>query len=110
MNKHNIQNGFAPIQIILSILVGVVVLGGIVGGVLYFTKSPQELPQGKAQDQGYCGDGICGSMEKQRGICEDCKVSQQELLQSKCGDGICDEFEKANPDVCPRDCVGSISS
>ncbi|KKR37163.1 MAG: hypothetical protein UT97_C0003G0062 [Parcubacteria group bacterium GW2011_GWC2_40_31] len=110
MNKNNNQNGFAPIQIILSILVGVVVLGGIVGGVLYFTKSPQELPQGKAQDQGYCGDGICGSMEKQRGICEDCKVSQQELLQSKCGDGICDEFEKANPDVCPRDCVGSISS
>lgn len=33
---HKFQKGFAPIQIILSILVGTVILGGIVGGVLYF--------------------------------------------------------------------------
>ncbi|PIR97397.1 MAG: hypothetical protein COT91_01605, partial [Candidatus Doudnabacteria bacterium CG10_big_fil_rev_8_21_14_0_10_41_10] len=45
--------------------------GGIVGGVLYYSKLPQELSQGK------------------------------------CGDGICDEFEKANPNLCPRDCVSS---
>jgi len=74
MNKHNNQKGFAPIQIVLSILAGTIVLGGIVGGVLYYSKSPQELSQGK------------------------------------CGDGVCDIKEKANPNLCPRDCVSSTVS
>lgn len=36
------QSGFAPIQIIISIIAGTVVLGGIVGGVLYFSKQPNQ--------------------------------------------------------------------
>lgn len=51
------KKGFATIQIILSILAGTVILGGIAGGVLYFTK-PTSQPQGK------CGDGVCGVVEK----------------------------------------------
>ena len=78
-NKQNMQNqkGFAPIQIILSILAGTIILGGIVGGVLYFSKT--KLPAGQqnqAQDKGYCGDGICQDIEKERGVCGDCKDSQ----------------------------------
>ncbi|KKR47390.1 MAG: hypothetical protein UT83_C0010G0020 [Parcubacteria group bacterium GW2011_GWA2_40_143] len=53
------QSGFTPIQIILSILVGVVVLGGIVGGVLYYSKQSNQQVQ-----QGSCGDGVCGPAEK----------------------------------------------
>lgn len=32
------QKGFTPIQIVLSILAGTVILGGVVGGVLYFAE------------------------------------------------------------------------
>lgn len=68
------QNGFAPIQIILAILAGTIVLGGIVGGVLYFSKSTSQEPN---IQQGKCGDGICQDVEKQTGFCsQDCKASQ----------------------------------
>lgn len=33
------QSGFAPIQIILSILAGTIVLGGVISGVLYLSPS-----------------------------------------------------------------------
>ena len=70
------QRGFAPIQIILAILAGTIVLGGIVGGVLYFAKPANQ--QSSAQQQGKCGDGICGATEEEKGVCEqDCKDSQQ---------------------------------
>lgn len=29
---------------------------------------------------------------------------------NKCGDGVCGPIEKANPNLCPRDCVSSASS
>ena len=69
MNK--LHSGFAPIQIILSVIAGTVVLGGIVGGVLYFSKQPS-----------------------------------QQIQQGKCGDGVCGPAEKANPNLCPKDCIG----
>ena len=80
MNKNNNQNGlpaqagFATIQIILSIRAGVVSLGGIVGGVLYFSKTSQ-IPTGP---QGKCGDGVCGPAEKaNQNLCpQDCEKEQ----------------------------------
>lgn len=76
------QQGFVPIQIILSILAGTIVLGGVVGGVLYFSKSKlsaEQIKQTTTHPQG------------------------------KCGDGVCDVAEKANPDMCPKDCDVSQS-
>lgn len=73
---HKPQSGFTPIQIVLAILAGTLVLGGIVGGVLYFSKQPsrQIQPKDKGQERGYCGDDICQDVEKERGVCSDCKV------------------------------------
>ena len=66
-----------------------------------------------------CGDGVCDSVEKSKGVCpKDCSssanssastptqntTSGQTTTGKLCGDGTCDSMEKANPDLCPEDC------
>ena len=91
MKKYFSQSGFTPIQIILSIFAGTIVLGGIVGGGLYYSKSPQKLTEQNTQQQqqGKCGDGICQDVEKARGVCGDCKISQEQKTDT--GGGTAEE-------------------
>lgn len=66
------QSGFTPIQIIFSVLAGALIIGGIAGGALYFSK-----PSNRQIQQGKCGDGICQDVEKNTGLCsEDCGAVQ----------------------------------
>lgn len=85
------QSGFAPIQIILSILAGTIVLGSVVGGVLYFSKSKlpaEQIRQDKIQNQNKCGDGVCDSIEEEKRTCpKDCaQISDTETKNSRASD------------------------
>lgn len=65
------DNGFSPVQIIIFGFVGIAIVGGIIGGVVYYEKP----------------------------------AKQNVVQQSRCGDGVCGPVEKANPNLCPKDCV-----
>lgn len=81
------QAGFTPIQIILFVIFGITVLVGIIGSVLYFSKSPLQI--------GKCGDGVCGSIEKNNSnLCpQDCEVDNknQSLNQQQSNDQTVDQ-------------------
>lgn len=85
---YKLQRGFTPIQIAFSIFAGVVIIGGVIGGILYFSKPELESKIGK------CGDGICGVIEKDKNICpQDCVASsqtgsEQEKISSEQQSGI----------------------
>ena len=57
-----------------------------------------------------CGDGICGPVEEEKGICpEDCTGETEGAgaggaMQGKCGDGVCGPVEKEKG-ICPEDCT-----
>ena len=64
-------------KLIIPIIAVVIIATGI--GVFVFQKSafpePQKQTLPQAQNK-LCGDGICQDIEKERGVCEDCKISQ----------------------------------
>lgn len=81
MNKRGI--GILTISLIIALLVG-----GI-GAYFYFNQdssSQSDVPTNKL-----CGDGVCGPVEKQRGICpEDCNaIPDTNPLEAECIDEFC---------------------
>ncbi len=99
----NNQKGFAPIQIIFFIIGSTVVLGGVVIGTRYFSKST-EISNKIAcpQEAKICPDGT--GVGRTGPNCEFSPCPTQQVGQGKCGDGVCGPAEKANPNLCPLDC------
>ena len=66
-------------------------------------------PESEGDVKGKCGDGICGPVEEEKGICpEDCTGETEGAgaggaMQGKCGDGVCGPVEKEKG-ICPEDC------
>lgn len=75
---YKLQRGFTSIQIAFSIFAGVVIIGGVIGGILYFSRPELESRIGK------CGDGICDIKEKANlNLCpKDCKAPTRTTTQS----------------------------
>lgn len=56
---------------IYLIILGVIILSGIITFIIF--NQEKEIPQDNQTINQRCGDGICGPIEKQRGICpQDC--------------------------------------
>ncbi len=63
----------------------------------------QKCGQADGNASSKCGDGICGTIEKEKGLCpQDC---EQKPPNGKCGDGVCGA--KETPKLCPEDCAGT---
>ena len=61
----------------------------------------QNCGQGDGNASGKCGDGVCGTIEKEKGLCpDDC---EEKPPNGKCGDGVCGA--KETPKLCPQDCT-----
>ncbi len=75
------------------------------------TENDINIPPAKP----YCGDGICGTVEKSGKVpCpKDCGGTDTNEPQSetnqKCGDGTCGQIEKSNG-ICPQDCGDSTAT
>jgi len=93
---------------ILWTITGIIIVGGFVAGsIYYFSKQPQNLPQGK------CGDGVCDQKESLNAkLCpRDC-LQQLEKSTSTTSGGIVDggDNNSANtvsPDVTVKNSYGS---
>lgn len=75
------EKGFSLFQIILSVFIGIIILSGVIGGFIYYSKKSTEQ---QVVNQGRCGDGICGSIEKTNNICQqDCKQDGQVINEQE---------------------------
>lgn len=76
MQKCFSQRGFTSVQIILFIVVGLMIVGGIIGGVIYFSRQPQGI-----ESLSKCGDGICDNIGENKNACsQDCG---RDLIEEK---------------------------
>ncbi|MFZ2969788.1 MAG: hypothetical protein WA063_01425 [Minisyncoccia bacterium] len=94
-------------KLIIPLIVVAIIAAGIGA---YFVLQKPALPQPQI---GRCGDGICQSIEKQKGICpEDCKKELEKTCKDLCRDGICQEVVceaigcpcAETSASCPQDC------
>jgi len=72
---------------IILFIIGSVFLAGIIGGIWWYLQEPSLKEK--------CGDGICGEVEKQKGICpEDCEPTDETETCGLDNNGYCIDFRE----------------
>lgn len=103
---------------IISIIIGIIIIAGIIGGVWWYRQklaetSMEDIPS--ANERGKCGDGVCDEIENKREICpKDCGTIVETESCGPNNNGYCinfrEECKEGYEGIGPNTCIKGKSA